>query len=297
MGRFYDRLQVKWDEGKFVCVGLDPDITKILPLDWMSEHNYLGDSDVFTHYLTSIVNATGDSVCAYKPNLAFFIGHGLPGMLVLESVVDYIHANYPDVVVILDAKVGDIGNTNSGYAHYAFHELEVDAITVHPYMGHRAMIPFLSEVDRGVIVLVRTSNEGADEFQGLQLSANLYTQGWYDLYHQVAESVRLSWNLNSNCAVVVGATAPGELIDVRGVIGDDIPILIPGVGAQGGDLTTAVQNGCNSRGDGFIINAGRSVLYPANPENDPFLAARMEVEHMNDVIHQALFVPPAGNDV
>lgn len=302
MGRFYDRLQAKWDEGKFVCVGLDPDVTKIQPLGWTGEYNYLDYTDIFTHYLTLIINATGDLVCAYKPNLAFFIGHGLPGMVALELVIEHIHTNYPDVAVILDAKVGDIGNTNAGYVHYAFHELEVDAITVHPYMGQTAMEPFLREQDRGVIVLVRTSNEGSGELQELMLDGIAYTQGWYNLYHQVAENVARLWNYNQNCAVVVGATTLDELIQVRDIIGDDIPILIPGVGAQGGDLATAVRNGRNSRGDGFVINASRSVLYPKVPEShpsivDPPAAARAEVVRMNAEIRRAVFDPPVSNDI
>lgn len=176
-------------------------------------------------------------------------------------------------------------------------------------MGHVAMEPFLREVDRGVIVLVRTSNDGAGEFQDLPIAMRgnpdrLYDYTEYEepLYLSVARNVRSIWNDNSNCAVVVGATAPEELTEVRRILGDDIPILIPGVSAQGGSLELAVQKGRNSRGDGFVINVSRSVLYPKSPEGQPPIvrvpaAARQEVMRMNDVIRQTLFTIPPSNDV
>lgn len=321
MGRFYDRLQRQWNDGKFVCVGLDPDIAKILPRGWEGSTPFPGHKVVFTQYLISIIDATQDLVCAYKPNTAFFEAYGSDGIQALEDVVDYIRDKYPNVVIILDAKRADIGNTNQGTALFAFSHLDCDAITVHPYMGHVAMEPFLREVDRGVIVLVRTSNDGAGELQDRLVTIESYKEAeelnipsvvstymnGYDqpktpLYQYLAASVRARWNHNSNCAVVVGATAPRELLHVRELVGDDIPILIPGVGAQGGDLATAVLNGKNSRGDGFIINASRSVLYPTTPEGQPPIvrvpaAAREEVMRMNDVIRQTLFTPPPGNDV
>lgn len=309
MGRFYERLQVQWDFDKFVCVGLDPDMMKILPLGWMESRPYPGDREIIFNYLQSIVDATHDVVCAYKPNWAFFLERGLQGFLALKDIMAYLVGRYPDIPLILDMKVGDIGNTNVGYAQFAFQDLGADAITVHPYMGHQAMAPFLREVDRGVIVLVRTSNEGAGELQGLPIEQwedpdrpfEVF-QGEEPLYKVVARNVRSRWNYNSNCAVVVGATRPEELQHVRYLVGDDIPILIPGVGAQGGSLELAVQNGRNSLSEGFIINASRSVLYPQSPEGQPPVvdvpaAARAEVERMNRVIRQTLFVPPEGNDI
>lgn len=309
MGRFYDRLQRQWDDGKFVCVGLDPDITKILPLGWQDTMPFSGHGVIFRQYLSRIIDATQDLVCAYKPNTAFFEAYGSEGIRALEDVVDYIRDKYPNVVIILDAKRADIGNTNQGTALFAFAHLDCDAITVHPFMGHVAMEPFLRETDRGAIVLVRTSNDGAGEFQDLPIAMRgnpdrLYDYTEYEepLYLSVARNVRSIWNDNSNCAVVVGATAPEELTEVRRILGDDIPILIPGVGAQGGSLELAVQNGKNSRGDGFVINVSRSVLYPQSPEGQPPIvrvpaAAREEVMRMNDVIRQTLFTTPPGNDV
>lgn len=308
MGRFYDRLQRQWNDGKFVCVGLDPDITKILPLGWQGPGEFPGAKIAFTQYLIGIIDATQDLVCAYKPNTAFFEAYGSEGIQALENVVGYVRDKYPNVVIILDAKRADIGNTNQGTALFAFRHLHCDAITVHPYMGHVAMEPFLREVDRGVIVLVRTSNEGAGELQDLYVHRDLYEHGWSEpedhlpLHLQLSKNVHELWNYNSNCAVVVGATVPEELLRVRELVGDDIPILIPGVGAQGGSLELAVQNGRNARGDGFVINASRSVLYPQSPEGQPPIvrvpaAAREEVMRMNDVIRQTLFTLPPGNDV
>ena len=319
MGRFNDRLQAQWDQGKFVCVGLDPDISKISRLVDMAQYgvNYPGDQTVIEEYLVDIVDATHDVVCSYKPNWAFFLRYGARGLEVLEQVVGYIRRQHPEVVIILDAKVADIGNTNLGYAQYAYGVLDVDAVTVHPYMGCVAMEPFLREADRGAIVLVRTSNPGADELQdrrviiegyaeavalnipsAVSAYMNGYDQPKVPLYQYLVGSVQSNWNYNGNCAVVVGATVPDELRVVRGLVGDNIPILIPGVGAQGGDLATAVRNGVNSRGDGFVINASRSVLYADTVDGQSFAeAARAEVVRMNEVIRQTLFVPPPGNDL
>lgn len=307
MGRFYDRLQRQWNDGKFVCVGLDPDITKILPRGWQGPGEFPGAKIAFTQYLIRIIDATQDLVCAYKPNTAFFEAYGSEGIRALENVVGYIRDKYPNVVIILDAKRADIGNTNHGTALFAFDHLGCDAITVHPYMGHEAMAPFLEWKDRGVIVLVRTSNEGADELQELPVAMQGdpdrlydYTEYQEPLYLSVARNVRSSWNHNQNCAVVVGATTYRELNNVRQMVGD-LPILIPGVGAQGGSLEQAVFNGKNSHGQGMIINASRSVLYAdrliAQSAGE---AARAEVLRMNDVIRSTLrsaFTPPPGNDI
>lgn len=307
VGRFNDRLQAQWDEGRFVCVGLDPDMDKIFERAPSRMTDFRGTASVLVPYLQEVINATHDVVCAYKPNWAFFLRHGAYGLEMLEQIVTYIRRHYPDVVVILDAKVADIGNTNLGYAQYAFDILDVDAVTVHPYMGYMAMSPFLDRDDRGVIVLARTSNEGADEFQDLEIDWAVMPReepppGIDSMYEYVAHQVAITWNHGGNCAVVVGATVPEELRVVRGLVGDGIPILIPGVGAQGGSLELAVQNGKNSRGDGFIVNASRSVLYADAVDGQSFTeAARNEVLRMNAVIRSTLnpaaFMPPPGNDV
>ncbi len=307
MGRFNDRLQAQWDQGKFVCVGLDPNMDKIYKQAPTLRGQSEGLAGILVPYLKEIVNATHDVVCAYKPNWAFFLEHGSYGLEMLEQVVAYIRRHYPNVVVIIDMKVGDIDSSNLGYAQYPFVFLDADAITVHPYMGHVAMKPLLDCEDRGVIVLVRTSNEGAGELQDLEIDWAVMPReepppGIDSMYEYVAHQVAITWNHGGNCAVVVGATVPDELRVVRALVGDGIPILIPGVGAQGGSLELAVQNGKNSRGDGFIVNASRSVLYADAVDGQSFAeAARNEVLRMNAVIRStlnpAVFMPPPGNDV
>jgi len=233
---FLTKISQKWAEGKFVCVGLDQADFKFNKL---------------------IVDQTFDLVCAYKPNSAFYEAAGLIGRKSLEQIIKYIQKNYPQIPVILDAKRADIGNTNEGYAKEAFDNLGADAITVHPYLGKEAIQPFLERKGKGVLVLVRTSNPGAQEFQDLLVCGK-------PLYQVVAEHV-MTWNTNGNVGVVVGATYPEELKIVRGIIGDDVPILIPGVGAQGGNVEKTVLAGVNNRGQGIIVSSSRAIIFAPNP--------------------------------
>lgn len=235
MASFFNKLKTKWQDGKFVCVGLDK-----------------GDFE----FNKKIVDQTHDLVSAYKPNSAFYETEGLEGLEGLGKTVKYIKEKYPDIPIILDAKRGDIGNTNEGYVKAIFDELGVDAVTVHPYLGKESLQPFLDRVDKGIIVLVKTSNPGAGEFQDLLIDGK-------PLYQIVAEHVK-SWNTNGNCGVVVGATYPQELKTVREIVGD-IPILIPGVGAQGGDVKATVRNGLNSRREGIIVSSSRGIIFSDNP--------------------------------
>lgn len=231
---FLDKLKAKWKDGKFVCIGLDsPDF----------------------EFNKSIIDTTCDLVCAYKPNSAFYEAEGIKGLEALKNTVHYVHEKDSTVPVILDAKRGDIGNTNASYAKAIFDELEVDAVTVHPYLGKESLQPFLDRADRGIIILVKTSNPGAGEFQDLEINGK-------PLYQIVAEHVK-SWNTNGNCGVVVGATFPEELKIVREIIGD-MPILIPGVGTQGGDVSS-LKNGLNSQGNGIIVSSSRSIIFADNP--------------------------------
>lgn len=293
MTSFNDMLQVKWDEGKSVCVGLDPDITK-LPLahlglgeyDINAIKNWLGigsresAATAIVHFNEGIVDATHDLVCAYKPNSAFYERLGSNGMRALERTVAYIRRKDPTIPIIYDAKRGDIGNTNTGYTESAFDKLGVDAITVAPYMGGESLSAFLRYSDKGIIVLVRTSNPGAGEFQDLVLGDGT------KLYQIVARHVANDWNGNGNCAVVVGATNPEELASVREIVGD-MPILIPGIGAQGGDLEATVRAGANSKCQGMIINSSRGVIH-ASQHGDFAQAARKVVEVMNAQIAEVL---------
>ncbi len=254
-----------------VCVGLDYDSTKVPP-------QFTGPNAAF-EFCKAIIDATADVVCAYKPNSAFFEAEGAAGIEQLHKICQYIRTTHPDVPIILDAKRADIGNTNQGYIRYAFEYLDAQAITVSPYMGSESLQPFLNLEDKGIIVLCRTSNEGSGEFQDLTASGQ-------KLYQVVAQKISHDWNKNSNCLLVVGATYPAELKDVRTIVGEDVWILVPGLGAQGGDTVQTVQAGINSSGEGIIVNSSRAVLY-ASSGADFAKAARAETIALRDHINKA----------
>lgn len=225
-----------------VCVGLDSDVRK-LPKHLESEKY---PQFVFNK---SIIDATYDLICAYKPNSAFYEAFGSQGIAELKMTCDYLHKNYPEIPLILDAKRGDIGSSNEAYVAYAFGYLGADAITLHPYLGYDSLKPFLDCKEKGCIILCKTSNPGAGEFQDVGL-----------LYELVARNVVNTWNSNGNCMLVVGATYPEELAAVRRIVGD-MTLLVPGIGSQGGDIEKTVKAGVNSKGAGMIINASRSVIF------------------------------------
>jgi orotidine-5'-phosphate decarboxylase len=268
-------LQARWDERKFVCVGLDSDTSRIP--DGIGGTT---DSGRIIAFNQAIVDATKDVACAYKPNAAFYEMHGVVGWQALEHTIHNIRRIAPDVPVILDAKRGDIGNTNNGYVRAA---ALADAITVHPYLGMEAMKPFLDQKEKGVIVLCRTSNPGAGEFQDLEVEIGFYGDSGESkkgpLYQRVAANIANSWNYNDNCAVVAGATYPQELAEIRRIVGD-MPILIPGFGAQGGDLEATVRAGVNSAKQGMIINNSRGIIFADDP--------RAAAQKMHDAINAVL---------
>ncbi len=214
-----------------------------------------GDAPVGDRILAfnkAIVDATADLVCAFKPNSAFYEAQGPAGIEALIRTIAYIHDTVPQVPVILDAKRGDIGNTNKAYARFVFDVCGADAVTVHPYLGHEALHPFLDHDDRGIIVLCHNSNPGAREFQ------DLVTDRHRLLHHVVAEHVATTWNTRGNCAVMVGGTYPDAVEAVRRIVGE-MPMLIAGIGTQGGDLDAAVRGGLNSRRRGYycqLITSG-----------------------------------------
>ena len=243
-----------------LCIGLDPDIDK-LPAAVRSDH------DPVLKFTSEIIEATADLACAYKPNFAFFGALGEGGWRTLESTLERIPSHIP---VILDAKVGDIGNTAQQYARMFFERLGADALTVNPYMGHDAVEPFLAYGDRGVFLLCLTSNPGSADFQTLEVSDG-------QLYQSVARQA-VAWNSAGNCGLVVGATRAETLIEVRR-LAPDLPLLVPGVGTQGGDLEAVVTNGQDSSGGGLVINASRSVLY-ASSGVDFAAAARSAAQAM-----------------
>lgn len=235
---FLDKLKGKWAENKFVCIGLDK-------ADFEFNRN--------------IIDQTLDLVCAFKPNAAFYEAEGTAGLETLKKTIQYIQEKSPEIPIILDAKRGDIGNTNEAYVKAIFDDLDVDAVTVHPYLGQESLEPFLKKADKGIFVLVRTSNPGAGEFQDLEVEPTKTP-----LYQVVAKHVANEWNKNGNCAVVVGATYPEELKKVREIVGD-MPILVPGIGAQGGDLENALKNGLNKQKQGLIISSSRGIIFAPNP--------------------------------
>jgi orotidine-5'-phosphate decarboxylase len=270
-------LRGRWQAtGSLVCVGLDPELERI-PASVRGAAADNAEADIeaaLLNFTQAIVDATADLVCAFKPNSAFFEQHGVPGLRALQRLIAYIHTRYPAVPVILDAKRGDIGSTSAAYARAAFDALRADAITLHPYLGREALDPFLKRADRGCFILCRTSNPGAGEFQDLALRGADGDER--PLYQRVAQAVASEWNVAGNLALVVGATYPDELRVARALVGD-LPILVPGVGAQGGDLAAVIGNGLDAQGHGLIISLSRSVLY-ASSGADFAEAARREVE-------------------
>lgn len=230
-------LRENFSKGLNLCVGLDSDVAK------------LPKGQTQLSFNQAIIETTKDLVAAFKPNSAFYESQGAAGYETLKKTIDFIHKKAPHAVVILDAKRGDIGNTNKGYAQSAFEDLKADAITLNPYLGGEALQPFLDYKEKGCFILCRTSNEGAKEFQDLQIDGE-------PLYLKIAKQVAKHWNKNKNCGLVVGATYPEELKKVREVA-PDIPFLVPGVGAQGGDLQTVLKNAGNL----CLIHVSRSILF------------------------------------
>jgi orotidine-5'-phosphate decarboxylase len=251
---FMRTLSAAWQRNdSVVCVGLDPEPTRFPAA--------LRDNpDMIFEFCRAIVDATADLVCCFKPQIAYFAAHRAEGAL--ERLIAHIHAQHAGVPVILDAKRGDIGSTAQHYATEVFDRYGADAVTVNPYLGRDSVQPFLDRADKGVVILCHTSNPGASDLQELVVA-----DGGQKLYQHVAQQVAASWNGHGNCALVVGATYPQELAQVRRIVGDDVPLLIPGIGAQGGDVAAVVHNGKNSTGTGLIISSSRAILYAgAGPE-------------------------------
>lgn len=298
---FRTLLEQQWEQGRFVCVGLDSDYAKIPDA---VKQSYESPSEAMLAFNEAIIGATHDLVCAYKPNIAFYEERGAGGLLVLRDTIRHIHEVAQHIPVILDAKRGDIGNTNRGYVHMAFEYLNADAITVHPYLGQEALQPFLEMKNKGIIVLCVTSNKGAAEFQGRPIKPSLeegkhWGIAWdssdrsggpyweikqIPFYELVAYRVTYEWNKNNNCAVVVGATYPKELARVRKIVGD-MPILIPGIGTQGGDTEQTVRAGKDSKGHGMIINSSSGIIF-ASQGDDYAQAARQKTLELHTLINQ-----------
>lgn len=268
---FVEALRARWQSANsLLCVGLDPEPAKF-------PQRYRNDADAVFAFCRETVDATADLVCAFKPQFAHFAALGSDGCAALERIIAYIHAHHPDIPVILDAKRGDIGSTAAQYATECFDRYGADAVTVNPWLGQDSVQPFLDRSGKGVIVLCRTSNPGAADFQDLEVDGEA-------LFLRVARAVANDWNRAGNCALVVGATWPAQLAQVRARVGD-LPILVPGIGTQGGGVEATVRSGLDGAGTGLMVSASRSILYAALG-NDHGEAARRAASSLREEINR-----------
>jgi orotidine-5'-phosphate decarboxylase len=236
--------------GSLVCIGLDSETERIPP-------RFSGEDFPQFAFNRWIIDRTAEYAAAIKPNMAFYEARGAAGFDELHMTMEYLRAQHPEIVTICDAKRADIGNTNRGYVTAIFDEMGFDAVTLHPYLGREALAPFLERTDKACIILCRTSNPGAGEFQDMDVEGR-------PLWQAVAEKVDRDWNSNGNCMLVVGATYPDEMRAIR-AIAPDITFLVPGVGAQGGDAGSVVAAGLDAHGRGLMISSSRDIIFSADP--------------------------------
>ena len=270
---FNQQLQSAWaSQGSMLCVGFDPD-PKRLP------QSLQGKPEGIFEFCREIADATADLVCAFKPQFAYFASQRAEAQL--EKLIGYLKNKYPNIPVILDSKRGDIGSTADHYALEAFERYGADAVTVNPYMGFDTIEPYLKHAGKGVIVLCRTSNPGGSDLQFLNVNSGEL------LYLHVAKLASQKWNSSGQISLVVGATFPEEIAKVRAIVGD-MPLLIPGIGAQGGDIDATVKAGCISGapGTGMMINSSRAILY-ASSGTDFAEAARAVAQSTRDALRTA----------
>ncbi|MFZ1721102.1 MAG: orotidine-5'-phosphate decarboxylase [Microgenomates group bacterium] len=234
-----------------VSVGLDPHMAHL-------PKRFLKQKYPQFSFNTWIIEETNKYCSVFKPQFAAYEARGSRGFEELEMTMEWVQKNYPDHILIADAKRGDIGSTNDEYAKAIFDHFGFDAITLHPYLGQEALEPFLKRREKGCIILCRTSNPGAGEFQDLRVHSSI------PLWKQVATNIKDHWNQNNNCLLVVGATYPTELGELRKLVGE-MPFLVPGIGAQGGDLEAVLKLGLNSQKAGLIIHASRSIIFAESP--------------------------------
>ncbi|MGI4829760.1 MAG: orotidine-5'-phosphate decarboxylase [Janthinobacterium lividum] len=259
------KLKSRMDAGNsLLCVGLDPELSK-LPARFKTTSHPLFE------FCRFVIDATAEFACAFKPNTAFFEAHGSRGWDELAMVFAHLRAHHPQHFTVCDAKRADIGSTNRGYVQAVFDELGADAITLHPYLGREALAPFLEREDKASIILCRTSNAGAGELQDLMSDGKPFWQ-------HVAERVDTQWNTKGNCMLVVGATYPQEMQRIREAA-PEMTFLVPGIGAQGGDIEATVRAGLRADGQGLILSSSRAILY----SNDPAAAARDTRDAINAV--------------
>ena len=248
---FTDQLAAAWqDNDSLLCVGLDPDPAKF-------PAHLKGRDDAIFEFCTAIVDATADLACSFKPQIAYFAARRAEDQL--EALIAHIHEKHPGIPVILDAKRGDIGSTAEQYAVVAFERFRADAVTVNPYMGRDSVEPYLAFPDKGVILLCRTSNPGGSDLQFLEANGE-------KVYEHVARLAAEKWNTSGQIGLVVGATFPAEIARVRAITGD-MPLLVPGIGAQGGDVEATVNAGKTAKTTGLMINSSRAILYAGHGED------------------------------
>ena len=264
-------IQIK-TKRSFLCIGLDTDIQKIPKFLLKSE-------DPIFEFNEKIIDATNSYCVAYKPNIAFYESLGINGWKALEKTINYINSSYPEIFTIADAKRGDIGNTSSMYAKAYFETLNFDSITINPYMGKDSVEPFLEYKNKHTIVLALTSNVGAFDFQTKNIADNSNK-----LYEQIIKT-STSWKNSNQLMYVVGATKASYLKEIRNIVPNNF-LLIPGVGAQGGDLKEVCDNGLNNE-VGLLINSSRSIIYASNDTNFDIDAAKNAQEiqsQMGDIL-------------
>lgn len=248
---FIESLRNRWRQANsLVCVGLDPEPARF-------PARFADDDDAVFAFCRDIVDATAEYACAFKPQIAHFAALGAEHAL--ARLIAHVHAEHPGIPVILDSKRGDIGSTAQHYAAEAFDRYGADAVTANPYLGRDSVQPFLDRADRGVVILCRTSNPGAGDLQDLAVDGK-------PLYQHVAARIANEWNGHGNCMLVVGATWPAQLREVRAIVGD-VPFLVPGVGAQGGDVAAVVTNAKTADGTGLVISSSRAVLYASSGDD------------------------------
>ncbi|MFZ9407788.1 MAG: orotidine-5'-phosphate decarboxylase [Burkholderiaceae bacterium] len=255
-------LRQAWQQrASLLCVGLDPDPDRF-------PAHLAGRPEAILEFCSAIVDATADLVCAFKPQAAYFAAHRAEDQL--EALIRHIHDRHPAVPVILDVKRGDIGSTAEQYARESFERYDADAVTVNPYMGFDTIEPWLAWPGRGVFLLCRTSNPGGADLQMLETHGER-------LFERVARLAAGPWNTTGQLGLVVGATVPAELAQVRS-LAPELPLLVPGIGAQGGDIEATVTAGRTTQGDGMVINSSRAILYASRGEDFAQAARRVALE-------------------
>lgn len=315
---FSEMLKERWEAGARVCVGPDP-VWERFPKATTRGYTPTqpGARNIIYQHLRDVVEATAEYACAFKPNMSFFEGLGEEGLAALAALCRVIRKGLPHIPLILDFKRQDIGKTNAQLL-LMLKEHGINAATFHGYLGREASQPFLDERDMGNFILCKTSNTGSGEFQDKEVFVSEEeTEGWQGLDHEilmsvvgwpstrrcgvsgflvplcqyVAIQVSQHWNTNGNCGLVVGATYPAELKAVRTIVGPDMPILVPGIGAQGGDLEATCAAGMNPDGTGLLINSSSGICYAAKGDDDIGEVAGREAKKLNDAIAACIKQP------